>query len=220
MNPETNFSIKCLKGGFDNNLSYLVSCSHTGNQVIVDASNQLAKISKYVHHSPDAILITHTHKDHLYYLKEYMEAYPKMAIVGHPDSESLSKQKNFQAIGDNQEFKCGQLKFISIHTPGHYYDSISYLIKPALFTGDTMFVGRTGRVISNGSNIEDLYHSVYAKILQISKNVRIYPGHDYGEEPSILLGKNIEMSPLLQASDLEDFKRRMQNYEASRKPDA
>ena len=83
-----------------------------------------------------------------------------------------------------------------------------------------MFVGRTGRVISNGSNIEDLYHSVYAKILQISKNVRIYPGHDYGEEPSILLGENIEMSPLLQANDLEDFKRRMQNYEASRKPDA
>ena len=43
MNPETNFSIKCLKGGFDNNLSYVISCSHTGNQVLVDASIELKK---------------------------------------------------------------------------------------------------------------------------------------------------------------------------------
>ena len=82
MNPETNFSIKCLKGGFDNNLSYVVSCSHTGNQVLVDASIELTKIYRYVHQSPVAILITHSHKDHLYYLQEYIKAYPKMAIVG------------------------------------------------------------------------------------------------------------------------------------------
>ena len=77
-----------------------------------------------------------------------------MAIVGHPDSEILAKKKNFQGIGDNKKFKRGYLEFTSIHTPGHYYDSICYLIKPALFTGDTMFVGRTGRVISSKSNVE------------------------------------------------------------------
>ena len=216
MNPETNFSIKCLKGGFDNNLSYVISCSHTGNQVLVDASIELTKIYRYVHQSPAAILITHSHKDHLYYLQEYTEAYPKMAIIGHPDSEILAKKKNFQGIGDNKKLKCGHLEFISIHTPGHYYDSICYLIKPALFTGDTMFVGRTGRVISRKSSVEDLYHSVYMKILKMPENVRIYPGHDYGKEMSILLEKNVEISPLLQADDLEDFKRRMQDYEESR----
>ena len=102
MNPETNFSIKCLKGGFDNNLSYVVSCSHTGNQILIDASIELNKIYRYVYQSPAAILITHSHKDHLYYLEEYIEAYPEMAIVGHPDSEILAKKKNFQGIGDIQ----------------------------------------------------------------------------------------------------------------------
>ena len=56
----------------------------------------------------------------------------------------------------------------------------------------------------------------YMKILKMPENVRIYPGHDYGEEMSILLEKNVEISPLLQADDLEDFKRRMQDYEDNR----
>ena len=46
-----------------------------------------------------------------------------------------------------------------LYTPGHFKDSICFWNKKddLLFTGDTMFVGRTGRTIGLKSNISDLY---------------------------------------------------------------
>tara|TARA_B100001996_G_scaffold374988_1_gene354343 strand:- start:381 stop:1043 length:663 start_codon:yes stop_codon:yes gene_type:complete len=218
MNPETDFSIRPFLGGLDNNFTYLISCSRTGVQVIIDASVKLNAIAEFVKYYPTAILITHSHRDHIYYLEDYLKAYPKMVILGHPKSEIFSEQDNFQGLENDQSFHCGELKFKCMHTPGHYYDSVCYLLKPALFTGDTMFVGRTGRVVSNRSNIKDLYESIYNKILIMAGNTRIYPGHDYGEKPSVLLEENIKASPLLKAKDLNDFKKRMDNYEKNRKP--
>jgi len=112
----------------------------------------------------------------------------------------------------------GQLEFNALYTPGHYYDSICYQLDSALFTGDTLFVGRTGRVISAKSSIADLYDSVYNKLLTLRSLTRIYPGHDYGEKPTITLEENVKISPLLQAKNLEDFKCRMDDYENNRKP--
>ena len=87
-----------------------------------------------------------------------------------------------------------------------------------LFTGDTLFVGRTGRVLSPESNILDLYNSVYNRLLTLPKNIRIYPGHDYGEKKSITIGGNIKISPLLQAQSFEHFKNKMKEYEQKRIP--
>ena len=96
----------------------------------------------------------------------------------------------FIPVNDNTIIKIGELEILSIHTPGHYFDSICYLVENVLFTGDTLFVGRTGRTISDGSNIEDLYESVYNKLLKLPGDTHIYPGHDYGEVPSNSLKKN------------------------------
>ena len=89
-------------------------------------------------------------------------------------------------------------------------------MESVLFTGDTLFVGRTGRVISVKSDIKALYESVYKIILELPQNTRIYPGHDYGETPTITIKENILISPLLQAKNLEDFKNIMHHYEETR----
>ena len=103
------------------------------------------------------------------------------------------------------------------YTPGHFPDSVCYLMENIIFTGDTLFVGRTGRTISAKSSTNDLYHSVYDKILSLPSNTLIYPGHDYGEKPNISLADNIKISPLLQAKSEKDFIDRMAYYEANRK---
>ena len=46
--------------------------------------------------------------------------------------------------------------------------------------------------------------------------MRIYPGHDYGDKPTMTLGENIKKSPLLRAKDLKDFQKRMHDYEKNR----
>ena len=38
MNPETDFSIRSFLGGYDKNFTYLITCSRTGTQAIVDTA--------------------------------------------------------------------------------------------------------------------------------------------------------------------------------------
>ena len=216
MIPSTNFSINSFCGGYDNNFTYLVTCNHTGMQVLIDASCELKKIVPYIRSHVSAVLITHSHSDHIQYLDQYIKAYPNMVVFGHENSQSFSPKK-IKPLKNNLKLKIGALVFKSIYTPGHYYDSICYQLNPILFTGDTMFVGRTGRVISNKSNIKDLYNSIYDKILKMPLNTRIFPGHNYGKHSTITLKDNIRISPLLQATSLTDFEKKMEDFEFSRK---
>tara|TARA_B100001971_G_scaffold1165_1_gene873 strand:- start:210 stop:380 length:171 start_codon:yes stop_codon:yes gene_type:complete len=52
--------------------------------------------------------------------------------------------------------------------------------------------------------------------LTLPQDTIIYPGHDYGRSPTITIAKNIEISPLLQAANEQDFIERMAAFEASR----
>ena len=216
MNPETDFSIRSFLGGFDKNFTYLVTCSRTGTQAIVDAAIDTNEINRFLRNDPVAILITHGHSDHIAYLDNYVKEYPGATILAHPDSKLKEGYPNFKKVDDNQEFIIGEMRFKCFHTPGHYFDSICYHISPVLFTGDTMFVGRTGRIKGKNSNIEDLYDSVYNKILKMPGSIKIFPGHDYGKKPNITLEENILNSPLLSAKNLDDFKKRMNDYEKDR----
>ena len=66
---ETDFSIRSFKGGYDDNLTYLVSCMRTGNQILVDESIQLNQIDGFINkRGLIALFITHTHGDHIAYL--------------------------------------------------------------------------------------------------------------------------------------------------------
>jgi glyoxylase-like metal-dependent hydrolase (beta-lactamase superfamily II) len=218
MTPTTDFSIRSILGGYDKNFMYIITCSRTGAQVIVDASVEPRHVSQFIRGRLTALLITHTHGDHIAYLDQYLEAFPNMMVIGHPDSNQINRGKSFKNVKQNQSLKIGEMTFLSIHTPGHYYDSICYQLDPILFTGDTLFVGRTGRVISAKSSLEDLYDSVYNKLLTLPENIRIYPGHDYGEKPTITLAENIKISPLLRAKNLKDFQQKMDEYERTRTP--
>ena len=216
MIPETDFSIRPFLGGYDKNFTYLITCSHTGSNVFIDAAIPINQIMSLISTPPSALLITHTHSDHIRYLNDYITTFPDMIVYGHSESAFMYKIKNFRIIKHQQKFKLGRLPFTSIYTPGHYFDSICYLLKPTLFTGDTLFVGRTGRVISHRSDIKELYNSIYKRLLILSKDLRVYPGHDYGKQPSIKIKHNIKISPLLRAKNLQDFIKKMEQYELSR----
>jgi len=216
MSPETDFSVRPFLGGYDKNFTYLITCSHTRSSVLVDAAIPIDQIMPSISNPPLALLITHTHHDHIRYLNDYINIFPDMIVFGHSESALMYKIKNFRITKHQQNFEIGHLPFTSIYTPGHYFDSICYLLKPTLFTGDTLFVGRTGRVISQRSDIKELYNSVYNRLLILSKDLRLYPGHDYGKQPSIKIKHNIKISPLLRAKNLKDFIKKMEQYELNR----
>ena len=218
MKPSTDFAVRSFIGGYDKNLAYIITCMQTGIHIIVDAAIKLDRLKPFIRSEPVALLITHTHGYHIAFLDDYTQAFANIVIVGHPESQAILDVDGFKPIENDSRFSVGRLKLRAIHTPGHYFDSVCYTLENVIFTGDTLFVGRTGRTISTRSNINDLYDSVYNKIIPLPPQTRIYPGHDYGPEPSITVEKNIEISPLLQAKNEEDFISRMEQYERTRKP--
>ena len=214
---KSNFSIQSFEGGYDKNYSYLLSCLETISSIIVDASLELSRLQPFIKTRPAAILITHSHHDHIKYINEYIEKYPEIKVIGHPKSKlNNTSESNYLPMEDSSVFKLGGLEIKTIHTPGHYYDSVCYLVDNVIFTGDTLFIGRTGRTLSKGSNVSDLYNSVYKKLLTLPGSTIIYPGHNYGSKPTMAISENMKISNLLQASGEKDFIDRMKNYEKTR----
>lgn len=113
-------------------------------------------------------------------------------------------QTGFDAMiaADGDEFPLGKAKIRLIHTPGHTMESACYLLideegnEKALFTGDTLFIGDVGRPDLAQHVIADLteeklaghlYDSLRKKIMPLSDNIIVYPGHGAGSA----CGKNM-----------------------------
>jgi glyoxylase-like metal-dependent hydrolase (beta-lactamase superfamily II)/rhodanese-related sulfurtransferase len=102
---------------------------------------------------------------------------------------------------DNQVFTIGSYSIKVIHTPGHTMESSCYLLSDesgknlALFTGDTLFLGDVGRpdLAQKAASMTQeelagmLYESIYNKIMPLSDDIIIYPGHGAGSA----CGKNM-----------------------------
>lgn len=212
--------IKTFLGGYDKNLSYLVWCESTQIAGIIDASVDPSEIIEYIDRKDlilEKLFITHTHFDHIKYIDKLTLHFPLLQICGHINPEKKISN-DYRGLEDYQIVTLGTELITILYTPGHYPDSICFwnTKERALFTGDTMFVGRTGRTIGSKSNITKLYSSIYDKILKLSSKTQIYPGHHYGFKKSISLIDNIRLSPFFQCKSLSEFTLVMKNYEKSR----
>ena len=167
-------NIESFQGGYDKNFSYLIWCEKTKLAAIIDPAVDSIKILEKINQlnlTLIKILITHTHHDHYQYLTDYIYKYPNIEICCNEQSIKLFLDFNVKPIENNEIISIGEILFIALFTPGHYHDSICFWNKAdkIVFTGDTMFVGRTGRVKSATSNIEELYNSIYKILLQLPR---------------------------------------------------
>ena len=213
--------IKTFQGGYDKNLSYLIWCESNYNAAIVDASVNFNAIHQYINKNKlklKKIFITHSHADHIYYLNDILNQFPELEICGFENLE-IEIEYEYRKLKHLETISLGIQMITILHTPGHYPDSICFWNKEhdVLFTGDTMFVGRTGRTISKKSNINDLYHSIYEIILKLPQNTIIYPGHHYGHALTISIKDNVLISPFFQCSDKMEFIKVMKEFEEGRR---
>ncbi len=213
--------IKSFQGGFDKNITYIIWCELTSIAAIVDASVNMTEIIEYIEINDlllEKILITHTHSDHINFLEDILFQFPQIEVCGFEFSE-YDFGNDYRRLKHYDVITLGTELITCIHTPGHYPDSICYWSESNnyLFTGDTMFVGRTGRTISKKSNINDLYHSIYEIILKLPQNTIIYPGHHYGHALTISIKDNVLISPFFKCSDKMEFIKVMKEFEEGRR---
>ena len=211
--------IKAFQGGFDKNLSYLIWCTTTKYAAIIDPAVSINPILETINKYDlvlDKIFISHTHHDHIIYLKDFKYLFPNIEIIcSNLTNDEIIK---FKGVEHNEIISVGEELIICLHTPGHFYNSICYWNKKekALFTGDTMFVGRSGRTKDKKSNIQDLYNSIYNIILQLPLNTIIYPGHHYGYVKSISIKDNMVCSNFFNCKNFQEFNNVMIDFESKR----
>jgi glyoxylase-like metal-dependent hydrolase (beta-lactamase superfamily II)/rhodanese-related sulfurtransferase len=145
-----------------------------------------------------AVLNTHPHAD-------FASGFPELAArTGAKIYTSHRAPVKYERVParDGQRIKVGSLEVEMLETPGHSPDSLSFLVreggKPTVvFTGDLLFVNDVGRPDLRDADADpadmanQLYDSLFGKLLALPGEVRIYPAHGAGS----LCGRALGSAP-------------------------
>ena len=133
----------------------------------------------------EAIVNTHGHGDHTAG-NAALKALTGAKIFIHALDASAVPQADVLFSGD-QELRVGDIDFKIFHTPGHTPGGICLYAPGNLFTGDTLFVGDSGRTDLRGGHRPTLGASI-RRLMTLPEDTVVWPGHDYGPTPSSTIG--------------------------------
>ena len=194
--------VKTFCGGYDKNFCYLVFDDETKEAAIIDTSLEPKLIISFIEQNNLKLkfaIVMHGHFDHQVGLNYYKENNIKLVASDKSKKEANTKVK------DNGTLQLGEYNLKIIYTPGHIYDAICVLVEGKLFTSDTLFVDTIGTCRLPGANREEMYNSLYNKILKLPDDTIIYPGHDYGKTKTDTLAGQKKTNQYLQAKSKEEF---------------
>ncbi len=194
--------IKTFQTGGNRNLGYLIADEQTNQAVVIDPSYDPESIVAFAqnhHYQIVAAFNTHDHHDHTNG-NDPFEARTGVRPLKFGDVDPNSGHP----VADGSRHPVGASWVEILHTPGHTPDSICILIDGALFTGDTLFVGKVGGTdLDEGARAE--YASLHEKLLTLPGATRVYPGHDVGVSPSSTIDQERLSNPFLLRPDVESF---------------
>lgn len=180
--------IKQLGIGYMDNFCYIVGCEKTRKALVIDPGygvDRIVSTAEKLGLDIETIVNTHAHADHTAGnagLKSRTGA--KIIIhardaAGYPAADVFLKNAN--------TLQLGEITFDVIHTPGHTPGGICLYAQGNLFTGDTLFVGDSGRTDMAGGDRPTLGKSI-RRLMQLPDDTIVWPGHDYGPTPTSTIG--------------------------------
>jgi glyoxylase-like metal-dependent hydrolase (beta-lactamase superfamily II)/rhodanese-related sulfurtransferase len=191
--------------------SYLIGCSDSCVGALIDP--ELSQIDHYLALAArDGVRIrylidTHTHADHFSATKEIARRLA-LPVVMHRASPAPFVDMR---IGDGEMLALGKLRIHAMHTPGHTADSMCLQVEDRVFTGDTLLIGGTGRTDLPSGDPEQLFHSLFDRLLKLDPALKVYPAHDYKGRSHSTIGDEIAANPRLQKRDRAEFVEMMRN---------
>jgi len=132
--------------------AYLVADEEGGRAVFVDSGAPLEPLRAAAEAwqvSPELVLRTHSHADH----------------VEHENELGLPVRTDAVEVGG--------LRVAVLPTPGHSDDMVAFVVNgESVFTGDTLFKGSVG-----GGDFERVRQSVMDVLMKLPPGTRVLPGH-------------------------------------------
>lgn len=168
------------------------------NLLIIDPGAESEKIEARIKKTgctPKAILLTHTHYDHIGAVEELRTQYSIPVYVSPLEQEWLSDPiLNLSGVGrhDNipniivepaefelelTDYEIGGMTFAVVPTPGHSIGSVSFIFDDFVVTGDALFRGSIGRSDLHTGDMQQLLHSIKTYLFTLPDELPAYPGH-------------------------------------------
>jgi len=194
--------IEQIATGGDRNFGYLVADETVGEALLIDPSYAPARLVNRVGEKGYrlvAAFCTHDHIDHTNG-NATVERLTGLRVL----TFGMTDPRTGTRVDHEARFALGTLEVEVLHTPGHTPDSICLHVGDAVFTGDTLFVGKVGGTdFGDGARAE--YRSLHDVLLALPDDTRVFPGHDYGIAPQSTIGAQRRTNPFLLRPDLESF---------------
>ena len=189
---------------------YLIHNEH--NLLIVDPGSEgdrLIQEVKRIGKTPQAILLTHTHYDHIGAVEQLRNNYEIPVYVSPLEQQWLGDPiLNLSGLGrhDNmtdlivqpaeyefemKEYTIGDMTFQVVPTPGHSIGSVSFIFDDFVVVGDALFKGSIGRTDLYTGDMQQLLYSIKTYLFTLPRELPAYPGHG----PATTIGHEIDTNP-------------------------
>lgn len=148
-----------------------------------------------------AVLLTHTHYDHIMSLEKVREHYAAppvyvaesesswlytptdnlSGLARHADLDDIICRPAEEFFSYETDYNLGGFHFYVLATPGHSIGGVSLVFPDdrLVLTGDALFRESIGRTDLPTGNMEQLLTSIREKLLVLPKDYAVYPGHGH-----------------------------------------
>lgn len=169
------------------NNCYLLRCTDTGDQVLIDAAASPDVLLPLIGADGlSAVVTTHQHWDHHRALADVVRQTGAEVVAGEPDADAITEQTGVpvsRRVTDGDKVPVGSCELEVIRITGHTPGSICLLYRdpaghPHLFTGDSLFPGGVGNTFGDAAAFATLVDDVEAKLFAtLPDDTWFYPGH-------------------------------------------
>jgi hydroxyacylglutathione hydrolase len=198
-------------GAFQENC-YLVRPDGAEKALLIDPGDEAERLQGAMSElgvEPEAILLTHTHIDHIGAVAPIARATgvpvycprAELTILAQPDRffppawGSVEAWEADQPLDGGERLQLAGLDIEVVSTPGHSPGHVTFAIDGALFSGDVLFQGSIGRTDLPGADHATLMASIATLLERFDDDATVHPGH----MGLTTLGRERATNPFLQA---------------------
>ena len=177
---------------------FIVREKDSGTALIVDPGEEADRLLKAVDElgieKVEAILVTHTHFDHVGAVAPVARATGAPVYCPELEREVLANIMDYvplpgfgpfesyeadHTVAGGETLELAGMKLDVLFTPGHSPGHVTYAIRDqrALFSGDVLFQGSVGRVDLPGGDWPTLLSSIQSLVDEFEPETVVYPGH-------------------------------------------
>jgi len=191
---------------------YLVRREGSDRALLIDPGDEAPKLQAAMDElgvEPEAILLTHTHFDHIGAVAPLARATGAPVYCPREELPVLADPSAFfgamfgpvegweaeHALDGGQRLELAGFDVDVIATPGHSPGHVTFAFDGALFSGDVLFQGSVGRTDLPGADHATLMASIATLLERFDDDTKVHPGH----MGLTTLGRERATNPFLQA---------------------